>query len=322
MKAIVTGAGLVGIHVAHAFGLAGYEVILVSRSGIPSMARQYLSSGGKVHGETIDICNMELLRNIWPPDTVDCIVHTAAITGEAAAKKRPNDIIGTNVMGTANLLEVARESRVRRFIYVSSSAVYGKRADMKPIIEDEVNPGGLYGETKWMGEVLGKRYADLYGMDFMVVRISSVYGPYQRSLPTRGLVGYPLIEYLVKKALKSEPVTLDAGGQYFRGYTYVKDVAQGILLLASIKGPLRHSTYNIASGQAYSVDELARSIELLVPGSKINVGKGQWDNDPFQQGSLRGPLDITRARQELNFLPEYDLRKGLGEFIDWVKTVS
>lgn len=318
MSTLVTGAsGVVGLHVARHLAAQGESVIAFSTSGAPEHAALLLGTvAAHVRFVQGNILDYELLVEIAEKFGVDGVIHAAALTGEAQARARSRDVFATNVGGTMNLLELARTKKMRRVILLGSASEYGRRKDLQPIAEDETNPEGMYAETKFLGHRLGQRYRALHGLDVVTVRISSCYGPHTRFNPYRKLVGNTLIAHLCRAAAAGEPVALDGCGDYPRDWTYAADTALGICLAYQARAP-NQTVYNISCGNSYRVGDVVAALNRVEPRAQVSIGAGNWDDDPFQAANLRGPLDISRARYELDFKPRYDLEAGLREYVDW-----
>ena len=323
MTVLVTGgSGVLGLHVVQTMAAHGESVVAYSTSGAPPGADVVLGDfASRVAFVQGDIRDLERLREIAKSNGVRGIIHSAALTGEAQARARPHDVFAVNVAGTANVLEVARLGKMRRVVYIGSASEYGRRIDLRPIGEDEVNVEGLYAESKFLGHRLGQRYREIYRLDVITVRVSSAYGPGTRFNAFRKLVGNTLIAHLCRAVAMGEPVVLEGGGDYPRGWTYASDTAAGVRLAYQTGSP-RHSVYNIASGEIYTVAEVVDAVRRVEPRARIEISPGQWEDDPFQAGNLRGPLDITRARDDLGFRPAYDLEAGLREYIAWWRRVG
>ncbi len=323
MAVMVTGgSGVLGLHVARALGEQGQDVLAYSTSGAPPNAEVVLGDfASRVTFVQGNILDLDRLRQTAERFGVIGIIHAAALTGEAQARARPHEVFSVNVGGTANVLEVARLAKMRRVAYIGSASEYGRRPDLRPIGEDEVNVQGFYAETKFLGHRLGQRYREIFGLDVLTVRVSSVYGPNTRFNAFRGLVGNTLIAHLCRAAAFGEAVTLDSGGDYPRDWTYVADAARGVCLAYNADAP-RHTVYNIASGRGYTVAEVADALRRVEPRAEIRAGSGRWDDDPFQAANLRGALDIGRARDDLGYAPRHKLEEGLCEYIAWWRRVG
>ena len=322
MAVLVTGgSGVIGLHVAREFAGRGHDVVAYSTSGAPLHAELVLGElARRVTFEKGNILDLNRLRQVAEARGVEGIVHTAALTGEAQARGRPHDVFAVNVSGMSNVLEVARVANMRRVVYLGSASEYGRRAELRPIREEEIAPEGMYAESKFLAHRLGQRYRHVFGLDVITVRVSSAYGPNTRFNPFRKLVGNTLIAHLCRAAATGETLVLEGGGDYPRDWTYAADTAQGICLAYLAQSP-RHTEYNIASGRSYTLDDVVAALRRVAPQAQITVGAGKWDDDPFQALNLRGPLDITRATVDLGYVRRYELEDGLREYIAWWRAV-
>lgn len=323
MAVLVTGgSGVIGLHVARELADAGEEVVAYSTSGAPPRAELVLREhASRVRFEIGNILDLERLRTLVRDRSIEGIVHTAALTGEAQARARTPEVIAVNVSGTANVLEAAREARLRRVVYLGSASEYGRREDLQPIREEETRPQGMYAESKFLGHRLGQRYRELFGLDVITVRVSSAYGPNTRFNPLRKLVGNTLIAHLCRAAAFGEAVRLESGADYPRDWTYAADTARGIGLAYRTE-QVPHSVYNIAAGRSYTVGEVVDALRRVAPQADVTVGSGQWDDDPYQSLNLRGRLDIARAQDDLGYEPRYHLEDGLGAYVQWWRAVG
>jgi nucleoside-diphosphate-sugar epimerase len=314
---VTGGSGVVGLHVVGALAAAGEEVVAYSTCGAPPRPELVLREhASRVRFEQGNILDLERLRQLVSERRIEGVVHAAALTGEAQARGRTPEVVAVNVTGTANVLEAARHAGLRRVVYIGSASEYGRRPDLRPISEEETQPQGMYAETKHLAHRLGQRYRELFGLDVITVRVSSSYGPNTRFNPYRKLVGNTLIAHLTRAAAFGEAVRLEGGGDYPRDWTYAADTAQGICRAYRVAKP-RHTAYNIACGRSYTVAEVVDVLRRVAPEVEVSVGSGQWDDDPYQALNLRGPLDITRAREDLRYAPRYALAEGLTAYIAW-----
>jgi len=236
----------------------------------------------------------------------DVIIHLAAKVGVRPSLKDSVSYTEVNVNGTQNLLEFAREIKCKRFIFASSSSVYGVNPDI-PWTEDKnvLMPISPYASTKVYGELLGHVYSHLYNMQFVGLRFFAVYGPRQR--PDLA------IHKFTKLISEGMPITMYGDGGTKRDYTYVDDIVAGI------KGALKYtsSQYEIINlGNNKSV-ELSKVISLI---EKILGKKAIVKKLPEQPGDV--PItfaDISKAQKLLGYDPQVNLELGLRNFVNWLK---
>lgn len=306
-----------GIHVVRALCESGHSVVSVSRGGAEDAYWRYLGSASKrARFVSADIRNLEEIGDVMREHHIDGIIHAAGITTEVHAVSDPLGVFTINAAGTATMLEAARIGEVSRFVYIGSSSEYGRRTDMAAIREEEVRVEGLYAETKHIGHRLTERYREVFGLDTVSVRVSSVYGPFTRPDPMRGLLGNGLMVRLCEAAAFERDIAIEVDENDVRGWTYGTDTALGIALVFDARSP-SHRVYNVASGTYSKVAEVVNVVRELAPSTSITVT--QRRSDGFHKAAVRGPLDISRARSELGFSPSVDLRTGLGQYIRWMK---
>jgi UDP-glucose 4-epimerase len=264
--------------------------------------------------------------------TVTHIVHGATITplsrGSVAEARRepeaenPARIIEVNVMGTVAVLDWARTlSSLRRFLYVSSGAVYkhhGPDRPGEPLPEDGyVMPRRLYGISKLASELISERYGDLFGMPTASVRPSSVYGPMDRVTASRNFRHVPnRIAHMALDGVGCVRVnTLDAVGDYI----YVEDVAAAIVAL--LRAPhLRYSAYNIACGVTATIRDMVEWAAEKVPGFRAEIVPAEQADivqDPTLKDGMWGAYDISRIRAETGWQPR-PMREALHAYMDWI----
>lgn len=317
MAILVTGGyGLIGVHTARLLAEGGAEVVCYDRAKKPawvdSVLERFASNIVFVRG---DVLSLKQIEDAVVANGVEGIIHAAGIVNERIAREDPLDAIEANILGTANALEVARRLALKRFVFTSSSTVYGRREDGAPITEDQVNPNGIYGETKYVAERLVERYRGLYSVDARIVRISSAYGP--GKLWHAENTNSPIYRLAWDAVMKGE-FKLPRGGRYRRDFTYVRDTALGICRAYETEhAPSR--VYNISCGRSYTLAEVAAVVKRVLPCARLEIGDGDLDGHFALRDTLRGPLDISRARAELGFEPGYDLESGLREYIAFVQ---
>lgn len=301
-RALVTGcAGFIGSHLTESLLEDGITVL-----GVDCFNENY--------GRREKLRNLEVARD-WdgfdfvPVDLsrgdlnalaaeADVIFHLAAEPGVRASWGRHfNRYVRNNVMATQQLLDATREWPEKRFVYASSSSIYGQ-AEVFPTPETATpQPLSPYGVTKLAAEHLCMLYHANYGLDATALRFFSVYGPRQR--PDMAF------DIFCRAALVGEPITVYGDGRQTRDFTYVGDVVRALRLAAgSVAAAGR--VYNVGGGSRVGLRETIEMLRELVPtGFEVNYGKPQ-------PGDVRDTgADATRAREELGFVPQMTLRDGL-----------
>jgi UDP-glucose 4-epimerase len=281
---------------------------------------------------TADVTRPETWHAALARHGVTHIVHGATITpisrGSASEAKRepeaenPARIIEVNVMGTLAVIEWARTlPDFRRFLYVSSGAVYkhhGPDRPGEPLPEDGyVMPRRLYGISKLASELIAERYGDLFGLSTASVRPSSVYGPMDRVTATRNMRHTPnRIAHMALEGVKRVRVnTLDAVGDYIHS----EDVASAIVSL--LRAPrLRYSAYNVACGATASIGDMVGWAAEKVPGFGAEIVPPEQADilqDPTLKDGMWGAYDVSRIFSETGWKPR-PMREALHAYMDWI----
>ena len=215
-----------------------------------------------------------------------------------------------NVEGAINVFEAMRLGDIKRCIHISSEEAYGAfRADrideMHPL--EPVLP---YGICKATVEQLGRTYRDLHGLEVINLRTSWVYGP--------GLPRDRIPRNLVLAALEGRALHVPSGAETAIDHTYVDDWVTAVLTALDHSGH-RYDVYNVSSGQASTVTELAQIVGELIPGAQLSVGPGRYRHGNQIELVKKGALDISRAEVEMNWKPHFDIRSGLAAYIEAVR---
>jgi len=308
------GAGFIGSHLTdHLLAEGNWHVTVVDDLNdfySPDIKRSNIAShrsDPNFQFVECDIRNEPELKTVFDEGSFDVIVHLAARAGVRPSLKQPKLYVETNINGTANLLELAREFGVRQFIFGSSSSVYGINSKV-PFSENDpiFNPISPYAATKAAGELLCHSYSHLYDMRTVCLRFFTVYGARQR--PDLA------IHKFTKLITEGRPIQVFGDGSTRRDYTYVDDIIQGVRAAIDYKNSM-HEIFNL--GEAETTD-LSRLIDLIEQG----VGKKAIiDRQPMQPGDV--PLtyaDISKARKVLGYDPQTKLEEGIPKFIEWFKS--
>jgi len=306
MSILVTGgAGFAGSHIVESLVNRGDEVIVYGSISNPSNLK---SVEGRAKVEAGDILDRQRLFDVAKAHRVEKIVHTSAIGWRGTSVQEPVKTAEVNVIGSLNVYEVAKALGVKRVIGFSTIWVYGKTIK-EPIDEDHpCNPTIPYAITKLAAEEMGLYYHQTYGVDFIAVRPSAIYGPRLRS-------GYAPI-LMLENAINGVPTKWPTGSEHRSDFVNVKDVSSAILLALDVdSAKLKHRIFNVSSGKAYTLKEVRDIIKSLIPEAEIELGSGVVED--WNQAT--GPISTVRAREELGYEPRYDLQEGFQEIIEWHK---
>ncbi len=310
-KFLVTGGlGLIGHNVVQRLQQRGEQVAIIDNQTtygiIPRAEIDYLMSERL---KKIAPCQIyhDYIENGPRMDTLiehqkpNVIVHMASFPRQKVVNANP--AYGARVMmeGLTNLLESAKKHGVERFVYISSSMVYGDFEDQ--VLEDDpCNPQGQYGIMKLAGEWLVKDYARRTGMEYVVIRPSAVYGPLD--------VEDRVVAKFMLTAMRGGTLKVNGANETL-DFTYVDDAADGIVAAAT-RIMARNNTYNITKSHSVSLLEAAEMIVEIVGKGTIEV------RDKDADFPSRGALNIDRARTILGFDPKVDVKEGFRAYYDWL----
>lgn len=261
MKSLVTGgAGFIGSHIVDRLISMGHQVVVIDNESSEVHNHFYFNPSATYY--KLDIANYEDTRKLY--DGVDYVFHCAAESRIQPAIENPLLAVRTNTLGTATVLQCAREAHVKRVMYSSTSSGYGLK-NTPPLKEDMpddcLNP---YSVSKVSGEKLCKMYTDLFGLDTVIFRYFNVYGIRE---PLKGPYA-PVVGLFLRQQAKGEALTIVGDGEQRRDFTHVDDVVE-----ANILAMQKHAdawekpfgkVYNVGTGVNFSVLELARMISDTV----------------------------------------------------------
>lgn len=233
------------------------------------------------------------------------VIHLAALPIADLSNRFSEEAMEANLIATVTLLDAVQSLRdLRRFVYTSSSMVYGD-FQYAPADEDHPKaPKDVYGGTKLAGEVMVGAYGRRFGIPYTVIRPSAVYGPTD--------VNRRVTQIFIENALKGLPIVLHNGGVSKLDFTHVSDVADGFVR-ATLSEKSVNRTYNITRGRGRSLKELAEIVANLVPGTRFE------EKPPDMLRPERDALSIARAREDLGFEPKTDLEDGMPPYVDFVR---
>jgi UDP-glucuronate 4-epimerase len=314
------GAGFIGSHVAEALLRRGASLGVVE-----NLDDFYPPAWKKANLESIravapfgffeqDICSPDRMREIFDGFRPDTIIHLAARAGVRPSIDQPRLYEHVNVAGTVNLLELCKEFQVSRFIFGSSSSVYGE-SDRAPFSEAQydLRPISPYAATKLAGESFCHTYAHLYQLPVIALRFFTVYGPRQR--PDLA------IHKFVARIEAGKPIPIFGDGETGRDYTFVEDIVAGIL------GAFEFN-FSSTAGAPMEICNLGNShpvkLSLLVHMLENATGKkAAIQRESAQQGDV--PLtwaNIAKAGKLLSYQPQTTLEEGLKKFVAWYRATD
>ncbi len=311
MRTLVTGgAGFIGSHLVEKLLRAGHEVSILDDFNDfydPATKRGNIAAVAKdIRVHEADLRDAEAVRSVFAQEKFDAIAHLAGRAGVRPSISEPQLYYDTNVTGTLHLLEAARQAGIERFIFASSSSVYGVSKTV-PFSEElhltqTISP---YAATKIAGEFLCSTYSHLYKVRVVALRFFTVYGARQR--PDLA------IHQFTRRILAGDPINQFGDGTTRRDYTYVDDIIQGVMAAFDYNGA-GFDIFNLGESQTIELRELIAAIEALVGR------KAQINQLPEQPGDV--PLtcaDISKARRLLGYNPTTPLAVGLPKFVDWFR---
>ena len=309
MKILVTGgAGFIGSHLVEKLLAAGHQVaILDDFNDFYDPQVKHANIAGVAKDVTmyhVDLRDVASVRNLFHREKFETVAHLAARAGVRPSIQQPQLYYDTNVSGTLHLLDAASVTGVERFIFASSSSVYGISKTV-PFSEDQHLTQTLspYAATKIAGEFLCSTYSHLYQMRVVALRYFTVYGPRQR--PDLA------IHQFTRRIYAGQPIEQFGDGTTRRDYTYIDDVIQGTMAALKYDGPL-FDIFNLGESDTIQLKDLIAAIENAL-GKKAKINRM-----PEQPGDM--PLtcaDISKARKLLGYNPTTRFSDGLPRFIEW-----
>lgn len=323
MTTLITGSGMIGSMAALHLIQTGETPVLYDVAPQHDFLSTVLDYR-KVKVISGDILDLPFLINIIRENKVDRIIHTAGLL-TASSIVRPYSSIKTNVYGTAGVLEAARLTGIKRVVYTGTASIY--HAIPSPpsggYPEDYTSRSlsdrqkGIYPIAKLACEQMGLTYTDSYGIDFAALRFAGVFGLW-RGKPS----GVPsmLMDALIRGPALDKPVVLDDPMLLFSGgfdLVYAKDAARSAVLACQVP-KLGQRVYNISMDQFFTLEEIAAVVKKVIPNADITI-KRKTNIGLSGYAARSSPIDITAARRELGYEPEYDMEKAVTEYAEWVR---
>jgi UDP-glucuronate 4-epimerase len=305
---LVTGvAGFIGARTAELLIRDGHTVIgvdNVNQAYDLRMKEYRLKRLRALPGHTfhkLDIADKTIIEQ-FKGEIFDGVINLAAWAGVRASVKNPWIYVDSNVTGTLNMLELCRQTGTRKFVVASTSSIYGENPPYPtPESASSSEPLQPYAASKKGAEAMAHAYHHLHGIDVTVVRFFTVYGPAGR--PDLSIFRF------VQWISEGRPVRVNGDGEQSRGFTYVDDIARGVILALK---PVGYEIINLGGHEVITINNLIKLIEDVV-GKKAIVEYGPPDPADMRSNWA----DVTKAGELLGWEPQFNLRAGIEKLVDW-----
>lgn len=308
-KILVTGgAGFIGSHIVDRL-VKDFDVTVMDNLNTGSLSNisRHLDKKN-FHFIEGSILDSNLARRALKD--IDVVFHEAALASVTLSVKDPILTNQMNVDGTLNLLKASCDLNVKRFIYASSAAVYGKTKSPQKKEDDNLNPTSPYGISKLAAENYVQIFQKLYGLETVCLRYFNVYGPRQR-VDVHGSYG-GVISIFINRILKNMPPIINGDGEQTRDFVYINDVVEANMLAMNSQSGVGEA-FNIATGKNVSINQVAETLKHIM--NKENLEN--IHTEPRPTDIKHGYASISKARRILRYVPRFSIEKGLAKLVDW-----
>ena len=299
--------------IADSFQINNYLSVLSNSDSIPNpkLSKYILENRfdviekNNIKLKTVDARDYHLLTQTIKEFTPNYVVQLAAVSHANRSNKNPHSTFDHSFRTLENALDISK-SNVKKFIYLSSSMVYGNFKKESVDEEEFCEPLGIYGALKLSGEIIVKSYHQVFGLPYVIVRPSALYG--ERCISRR------VSQIFIENALTNKEILIDGDGTEKLDFTYIKDLIEGISLCL-FKKNADNQTFNLTYGRSEEINALVQILKKNFKDLKINY-KARDKLVPF-----RGTLSVNKARKLLGYNPSWPIEKGYQEYIDWYKSI-
>ncbi|SRR5579884_2125291 len=312
MTTLITGGGLVGARAVELVLERGDDVVLYDVAPNRALLGPPAERITITRGDVLQLPELLAAVQRYRPQR---ILHTAGLL-TPDGQERPYTTVQVNLVGTTNVLEAARLADVPRVVLCSSATVYDTGAPTRGGLYDEehpARPSSVYAATKLAAEQVGQGYAGLFGFQFLVVRFAAVYGP--AFAPGGGISR--VVHDALLAALRTGQASVRRRWVGKQELVYARDAAAGLVAAGFAENPA-HAVFNIGSGQASSVDDVAALVAEYT-GAEVRIVEPQGLAESNPRPRLEAVFDQTRARAEIGYAPTYDLSHGLRDLATWMR---
>lgn len=315
MKILITGgAGFIGSNLCEALIQQGNQVVCLDNFSTGKMENiELLLSNPDFKLITGDIRNPDDCRQAV--EGMDYVLHEAALGSVPRSINDPVTTNDVNISGFLNMLVAARDAKVKRFVYAASSSTYGDSEALPKVEEVIGRPLSPYAITKYVNELYADVFSRTYGMECIGLRYFNVFG---RKQDPNGAYA-AVIPLFVKQLMNHEPVIINGDGEYSRDFTYIENVIQMNLLALSSSSPEAVNTvYNTAYGDRTTLNQLVGYLKEFLSEFDPEIANSTIVHEPNRMGDIPHSLaSIEKARKLLNYNPQYNLKDGLKEAVNW-----
>ncbi|UWU74118.1 NAD(P)-dependent oxidoreductase [Bradyrhizobium huanghuaihaiense] len=309
------GTGFVGLNLAEVLLARGHEVTLHDRAPLPPAAQRSLAGYRErlkvVQGDITDADTIDALI----AKGCDAIVLGAAVTaGDELERASPARVLEINVMAQIPILQAAIRHGVRRVVNLSSASAYGASGARFEVLDEDTpcDPVSFYAISKFASERSLARHAELFGGDFLSVRLSAVFGPWERPGSVRDT---PSLQFQILAAFaRGEPAVLPAPG--IKDWTYAPDAAEAVAVLIEAERP-RHRLYNISSGVAWSALQWGEAFAALHPGLECRLASPGEKTVIKLHGGDRAPMSVARMADEFGWRARFGCAESAAAMSAW-----
>jgi UDP-glucose 4-epimerase len=315
---VVGGAGFVGLNVCEGLLAAGHDVVAFDRNPVPDAARdEFADWPGAFQAVQGDVTDADALATAVKG--ADAAVDGAALTSNARTETaQARRVLDVNLMGFLSLLEAARGAGLQRVVNLSSGSAYGAAAYGEAPLREDVDvadPVTLYALTKFASERLGARVGSLWDLDVRSVRLSAVFGPWERGTGARDTLSPPF--QVVRAALTGAPAILERHD--VRDWLYAPDVAGAVQALLLTEAP-GHDLYNVSVGRTWDLYDWANGLRSWFPDLQVRIAApGEVPTVLTHQPRPRQPLAAERLTQDLGFRAAFGLEESLDHYGPWAR---
>jgi UDP-glucose 4-epimerase len=313
MKSVLVtgGAGFIGSNIAASLIRQGANVVVLddlSTGRIENIS--HMLDGNRLKFVRGTVLDGELVRSIIESNGIYLVSHQAARPSVEKSIKNPVRTADINITGTVTLFKAASECGCKRVVFASSSSVYGDTPELPKTESMPLNPKSPYAASKAAKEMFASIFTSIYGLEIVGLRYFNVYG--RRQNPNSDYAA--VIPKFISRAVRNETIPIQGDGLQTRDFTYIDDVVK-VNAKALNMEDIPSGVFNVAYGERISVLDLARMI-IEFTGSRSEI-----EHMPSRAGDVRDSLsDVGMARTYLDYIPEYDIRKGLKETVEWYRS--